>query len=158
MRAWLTFVVAVVFIGAAYFADQFVRDAMRQAQANFNSRGAETLDLLARVGTVVALLGLSWLVYRAPRSRLVGLAMIAVGFYVGLVPELSFVVLANTGFSTPPLVFEILTTTSQGGPLTWLATSVMVLGFVELLRPSPVVRRADDRAVADVEPAEGTDE
>ncbi len=134
MRAWLGLGLGAVLIGAAYAADVIVSDAIQRGRATSDSSTALAAESIARVAVVVFVLALAWLVFRGPRSRLVGLAMAILGFYVGLVPPLSPAFLGNTDIPLPPLAWEVL---SQSTEFTlWAATSVMALGIVELLRPT----------------------
>lgn len=140
MRAWWGFGVGAVMIAAAYALDVVVGNALEESRRTFTGSSVEALQTLARIGVLAALLGLAWLVFRGPRSRMVGLAMVVVGGYVGLVPELSIEFLANTAIQLPPLAIELLGQST--GFAFWAATGVAVLGVIELLVPTPAVSRA----------------
>jgi hypothetical protein len=140
MRAWWGFGVGAVLIAAAYAADVVVGNALEDARQTFSSASVAWLEPLTRLGVLAALLGLAWLVFRGPRSRIVGLAMVVVGGYLGLVPELSLMVLANTDIQLPPFAIELLSQST--GFVLWAATGVAVLGAIELLAPTSAEARS----------------
>jgi hypothetical protein len=135
MRAWSGFGLGAALIAAAYVADRILFEGLREAQATFSSTGYLGLDAVAQVGMVTLILVLAWLVFRGPRSRAAGVAMAILGFYVGLLPQLSFVLEEATGIQIqPPFRLELMLPPS--GFAMWAATAVMVLGLFELIRPT----------------------
>lgn len=135
MRAWWAFRLGAALIAAAYAADQVVGQALKESLATFSSTWVMMLDVMARVAVVALGLALARLVFRGPRSRPAGLAMAILGFYFGLLPELSLPLTETTGTQIqPPFMFEMLI--HSGGFATWAATAVMVLGIMELIRPT----------------------
>lgn len=127
-------------IGAAYAADIFVGNALDESARTFSGTSVQALDTVTRIGVLAVLLGLAWLVFQGPRSRIVGLAMVVVGGYVGLVPQLSIAFLVDTGIQLPPLVNELLSHSTSF--VIWAATGVAVLGVIELLVPTRAVSQA----------------
>lgn len=97
MRAWWAFRLGAALIAAAYAADQVVGQALKESLATFSSTWVMTLDVMARVAVVALGLALARLVFRGPRSRPAGLAMAILGFYFGLLPELSLPLTETTG-------------------------------------------------------------
>ncbi len=146
MRAWWGFALSALVIVVAYLADGIVGRMIQEGRATFSSLDAIAVEAIVRVGIVAAMVALTWLVLRGPRSRPVGLAMATIGFAVALVPSLSLVFTTNTEIALPSILFEI-----QGGPtdfVLWAAAAVLVLGVAEIV--SPTVDPVDDRAGAEL--------
>ena len=146
MRAWWGFALSVLMIGVAYVADGIVGRMIQEGRATFSSLEAIAVEAIVRVVIVASMVALAWLVFRGPRSRLVGLAMAIIGFAVALVPSLSLVFSAKTEIALPSILFEI-----AGGPtdfVLWAAAAVLVLGVAEIV--SPTLDPVDDAAGAEL--------
>lgn len=137
MRAWSPFFIGAALIAAAYFADEAVTVAMRRGIATFDTSAAQFMELAIRAAALVLVVGLAWLVARGRGSRIAGLAMVVVGFYVGFLPQLSGLLLANANVPPTPFTQDVLRVSNgPGGFTVWTAGIVMVLGFTALIRPS----------------------
>ena len=146
MRAWWGFALSALVIGVAYLADGIVGRLIHEGRATFSTLEAIAVQAIVRVVIVAAMIALAWLVFRGPRSRLVGLAMAIIGFAVALVPSLSLVISAKTEIALPSILFDV-----QGGPtdfVLWAAAAVLVLGVAEII--SPTLDPVDEGAGAEL--------
>ncbi len=138
MRAWWGFGLGAALIAAAYAADVVVGDAVAEARRTVSTFSLEALDAITRAAVMALSIGVAWVVFRGPRSRPVGLAMAVLGFYVGLLPQL--MVALTSSFQGPPFTMELLLQTTT---FTLSAASVvLVLGIVEMIRPTPEATQA----------------
>ena len=136
MRAWSGFLLGVVLIVLAWAADVWVDGAIASARPTGQSAPIVAAAALLRVALVAGTIALTWTAIRGPRSRLVGLSMTVVGFYVGILPQLGPWLSELTGLAMPPLTIEILDGVGTTAFTLWVATVVFVLGLVGIVRPT----------------------
>jgi hypothetical protein len=87
---------------------------------------------IVRFVAMALFVGLAWLVFRGPRRRVVGLAMLAVGLYF---PIAVFVYQATFDFA--PVALPLLNVADgMGDAVTWMAVGISVLGAVALIWPT----------------------
>lgn len=134
MRAARGAIAGIGLVVLAFIIDLAVGEIIRWGAANFRSAEALALVTVIRVGLAALAVGLSWLVFRGPRSRPAGLAMALAGGYVALIPAVLW--LNFDQVSRLPFAFAHANGISG---FVWIGAIVGVLGIVELARPTAEV-------------------
>jgi hypothetical protein len=122
---------AIALLALAFVADLVVEEVIRWGAANFRSAEALAVVTVVRVGLAALIVGLAWLVFAGPRSRLAGLVMALAGGYVALIPVVLW--LSFDQVSRLPFAFVHSLGISA---FAWTGAVVAVLGVIELARPT----------------------
>jgi predicted transporter len=85
-----------------------------------------------RLVAMALFVGLAWLVFRGPRGRVVGLAMLAIGLYF---PVAVLVYQATYDFA--PVALPLLNVADgTGDTVVWISVGIVVLGAIALIWPT----------------------
>lgn len=140
MRAWWALAASLGVILLGYLADRLTGLAVAEPPAPISNEWLNAvlvIETLERIVAISLFLLVSWLVYRGPRSRPVGTAMLLVGLYVALVvPAFGVAWRMSNGHIPLPPIADVLLLTSPTNLTWWAGWLVTVLGIVELIWPS----------------------
>ncbi len=133
------FLVALGLLGLAYLGGLAVNAVLAIAiEAAAHSPGEETFlwqavaaQTVGRFIMFALLTWFSWMVFRGPRRRAVGVGMVLVGLYFSLVTYLNLVVLVDRGILLPPVPND----SGWSDLLIWTSVGVVVLGVIEIIWP-----------------------
>ncbi len=132
---------ALVLVIATWFDSTFMREALRQAQANFDTTGFTAMTALGSLLVAGSVLLVGTLAWRAA-SVAVGLAYVVVGGFFMALPWLVWNLAATTN-GVPPILPEALALVlgniyrSTTGPLNAVGTigaAMLIVGLVTLAR------------------------
>ena len=132
MGAALGAIAGIGLLGLAFVVDLAVGEIIRWGASSFRSAEALAVVTVIRVGIAALAVGLAWIVFAGPRSRLSGLVMALAGGYVALIPALLWLNVDQVS----RLLFARAHATGISA-FVWVGAIVAILGVVELVRPTP---------------------
>jgi hypothetical protein len=137
--AWWPFLGSIGLLAGAYAAE-WVKARYFESIVNDPSPPLAGPDLgpwtlmawVIRLVAMALFVGLAWLVFRGPRGRVVGLAMLAIGLYF---PVAVLVYQATYDFA--PVALPLLNVADgTGDTVVWISVGIVVLGAIALIWPT----------------------